>query len=68
MKLISNNVTIIINDEMDLALIQIRDKNIFMKHKELLKVGEILNEFDLRDELRDLINDYVTQTNPLRGD
>jgi hypothetical protein len=61
MKLISNNVTIIVNDEMDLALVQIRDKNIFMKHKELLKVGEILNEFDFREELRDLINDYVTQ-------
>lgn len=68
MKLISNNVTVIVSEDMDLALIQVNDKNIFLKHSELLKVGKILNEFDYRDEIRDLINDYVSQANPLRRD
>jgi len=60
MKLQSNNATIIVNEDMDLALIQIGDKNIFTSHKELLKMSDILNDIDYRDEVRDLINDYKT--------
>lgn len=66
MKLQSNNATIIANEKMNLALIQLNGNDIFMKHDELLRLGEILNEYDYRDEIRDLINDYVTQiTNPI---
>ena len=60
MKLQSNNATIIVNEDMDLALIQIGDKNIFTTHKELIKMSDILNNIDYRDEVRDLINDYKT--------